>query len=352
MQLRRKRRETEIFSLSFMDCICCGFGAVLLIFILTTGQKVDFSQQSLEDLRLRVRQLELQITQEQAELDRASRSTVTEAQLQAIIARNAADERKVTEQKDQLALLLEQMARMRQEMERLLDLQKSLPKEDEQPVPIPEVDRRQYLTGVKLEGERVLFILRASGSMLGESIEEAVARLQEPDFKKREAPKWQRVVRSIDWMISQLAPEQSFQILLFNEETRPLVPGGDWIRRDDKAAVRDALARLRQVVPQGSANLERAFSTVRFLPQLPDAIVLLTDGLPTDSDTSPNPGDADDEARIRYFRYAQRQLPTRIPVSTILYPMTGDPGAPALYWEMAGSTRGALVSPARSWPES
>jgi len=69
-------------------------------------------------------------------------------------------------------------------------------------------------------------------------------------------------------------------------------------------------------------------------------------------DTSPNPGDADDEARIRYFRYAQRQLPTRIPVSTILYPMTGDPGAPALYWEMAGSTRGALVSPARSWPES
>lgn len=352
MQLRRKRRETEIFSLSFMDCICCGFGAVLLIFILTTGQKVDFSQQTLEELRLRVRQLEVQITQEKAELDRASTSTVTEAQLQAIIAQNAADEKKVTEQKDQLALMLERLAQMQKEMEQLLDLQKTLPKEDEQPVPIPDIDRRQYLTGVKLEGERVLFILRASGSMLGESIEDAFARLQEPDFKKREAPKWQRVIRSIDWMVSQLAPEQSFQILVFNEETKPLVPGGDWIRRDDQTSVRDALTRLRQVVPQGSANLERAFSTVRFLPQLPDAIVLLTDGLPTDSDTSPNPGDADDEARIRYFRYAQRQLPTRIPVSTILYPMTGDPGAPALYWEMAGSTRGALVSPARSWPES
>lgn len=352
MQLRRKRRETEIFSLSFMDCICCGFGAVLLIFILTTGQKVDFSQQTLEELRLRVRQLEVQITQEKAELDRASRSTVTEAQLQAIIAQNAADEQKVTEQKDQLALMLERLAQMQKEMEQLLDLQNTLPKEDEQPVPIPDIDRRQYLTGVKLEGERVLFILRASGSMLGESIEDAFARLQEPDFKKREAPKWQRVVRSIEWMISQLAPEQSFQILVFNEETKPLVPAGDWIRRDDQTAVRDALTRLRQVVPQGSANLERAFSTVRFLPQLPDAIVLLTDGLPTDSDTSPNPGDADDEARIRYFRYAQRQLPTRIPVSTILYPMTGDPGAPALYWEMASSTRGALVSPARTWPES
>jgi hypothetical protein len=33
----RKRRETEVFNLSFMDCICCGFGAIILLFILTIG---------------------------------------------------------------------------------------------------------------------------------------------------------------------------------------------------------------------------------------------------------------------------------------------------------------------------
>jgi hypothetical protein len=286
-------------------------------------------------------------------LDKAARPSLSEAELQEILQYNTNSEKKVTDEKEQLRLMLQQLANLQQERERLLDLQKALPKEDEQPIPIPDIDRRQYLTGVQLEGERVLFLLRASGSMLGESIEDAVARLEDPEFKKREAPKWRRVVHSIEWMVSQLAPTQAFQILVFNEETKPLVPGdGDgWIQRDDKTAVRDALTRLRQVVPQGSANLERAFSAVRFLPQLPDAIVLLTDGLPTDSDTAPNPGDADDDARIRYFRYAQRQLPTRIPVSTILYPMTGDPGAPALYWELAGSTRGALVSPAATWPE-
>jgi len=354
MNLRKKRRETEIFSLSFMDCICCGFGAVLLIFILTTGKKVDFSQQTLDELRLRVRQLEVQITKEQQELDKASKSTVTAEQLQILLQQNATDQKKVTEQREQLQLMLAQLAKMQEEMEKLIDLEKTLPKEDLQPVPIPEIDRRQYLTGVKLEGERVLFLLRTSGSMLGESIEDAVARLGDPDFKKREAPKWQRVMRSIEWMVATLAPEQSFQILVFNDETKPLVTGyGDgWIKRDDRQGVQDTLSRLRQVVPQGSANLERAFTAVRFLPQLPDSIVLLTDGLPTDSDTAPNPGDADDDARIRYFRYAQRQLPTRIPVSTILYPMTGDPGAPALYWELAGSTRGALVSPAASWPDT
>ena len=35
MSIAAKRRETEVFSLSFLDCICCGFGAVLLVFLLT-----------------------------------------------------------------------------------------------------------------------------------------------------------------------------------------------------------------------------------------------------------------------------------------------------------------------------
>ena len=39
--LAQKRRETEVFSLSFLDCICCGFGAVLLIFLLTIAKKTD-----------------------------------------------------------------------------------------------------------------------------------------------------------------------------------------------------------------------------------------------------------------------------------------------------------------------
>ena len=32
-----KRRPIEVFSLSFLDCLCCGFGAILLIFILSIG---------------------------------------------------------------------------------------------------------------------------------------------------------------------------------------------------------------------------------------------------------------------------------------------------------------------------
>ncbi len=32
-----RRRPIEVFNLSFLDCLCCGFGAILLLFILTIG---------------------------------------------------------------------------------------------------------------------------------------------------------------------------------------------------------------------------------------------------------------------------------------------------------------------------
>ena len=31
----RKKRNIEAFSLSFLDCICCGFGAVVLLLVLS-----------------------------------------------------------------------------------------------------------------------------------------------------------------------------------------------------------------------------------------------------------------------------------------------------------------------------
>ena len=36
-----KRREFEVFTLSFLDCICCGFGAIILLLVLTDiGQPI------------------------------------------------------------------------------------------------------------------------------------------------------------------------------------------------------------------------------------------------------------------------------------------------------------------------
>jgi hypothetical protein len=355
MSISAKRRETEVFSLAFLDCICCGFGAVILVFILTLGQKTSVDKADMEDAQNRLQKMQRDVTSSQADLDRLAQVlAAAQLELEDANAKNTLDQLRLTNRERELLLMLQQTGALKDALHTLLGEKNALPTDDHAPVPIPNVDRRQYLTGVKLQGEFVVFLVRASGSMLDETIELASARLGDSEVKKREAPKWQRTIQSLQWMLASLDPEQHFQIFFFNEETVPILPnrGDEWFSTKDKKAISEVMKRLNEVVPQGGANLERAFTTVRFLPRLPDSIVLLTDGLPTRSDSLPMEGDVDETTRIRFFEIATKQLPPRIPVSTILFPfLSGDPGAPGLYWELANATRGALVSPSKSWPD-
>ena len=46
-----RRRVPQSFSLSFLDCICCGFGAIILIFVLTIGSREKEKIENLINLR-------------------------------------------------------------------------------------------------------------------------------------------------------------------------------------------------------------------------------------------------------------------------------------------------------------
>ena len=357
MSIVAKRRETEVFSLAFLDCICCGFGAVILVFILTVSQKTMVDKSDVDAARAKLEQIKRSMTTDQADLDRLARVlAAAQLELQDINAKNTQDQLKLTDRKRELLLLLQQTGALKDALHSLLGDKKALPTEDiAPPIPIPNVDRRQYPTGVKLHGEFVVFLVRTSGSMLDDTIDTAAARLEDTDEKKRQAPKWQRVIHSLQWMLASLEPETHFQIFTWGEETASIIPnrGEEWFSTKDRKTMTDILKRLDVIVPKGGANLERAFTQIRFLPRLPDSIVLFTDGLPTKSDSLPMQGDVEEGHRIRFFEIATKQLPPRIPVSTILFPMlTGDPGAPGLFWELANATRGALVGPSKSWPDT
>ena len=46
---KRGRRDVEVFSLSFLDAVCCGFGAIILLFVLNKmGEFVMLEQAQLE----------------------------------------------------------------------------------------------------------------------------------------------------------------------------------------------------------------------------------------------------------------------------------------------------------------
>jgi hypothetical protein len=58
MKIRLGRRDVETFSLSFLDAICCGFGAVILLLVLTeVGEPVVF-EKSREELQAQLLKLQ------------------------------------------------------------------------------------------------------------------------------------------------------------------------------------------------------------------------------------------------------------------------------------------------------
>lgn len=46
-----RRRPTQIFSLAFLDCICCGFGAIILLFVLTVDKQDKSTLEARDKLR-------------------------------------------------------------------------------------------------------------------------------------------------------------------------------------------------------------------------------------------------------------------------------------------------------------
>src|SRR4030095_15988434 len=61
LAVMRRQKEVEVFSLSFIDCICCGFGAIVLLLVLSEfGSKAPI-EISRTDLHNQIRTLQEQI---------------------------------------------------------------------------------------------------------------------------------------------------------------------------------------------------------------------------------------------------------------------------------------------------
>ena len=61
--MARRRRSTEVFSMSFLDCMSCGFGAVILFFMIINSHvnattETDNSEVMAESNRLEIEVLE------------------------------------------------------------------------------------------------------------------------------------------------------------------------------------------------------------------------------------------------------------------------------------------------------
>jgi len=65
---RRREEQSDSFGLSFLDVICCGFGAVILLFIMTTRTTGEAVEQTVEDMSAEIERVLLQLEEEQTDL--------------------------------------------------------------------------------------------------------------------------------------------------------------------------------------------------------------------------------------------------------------------------------------------
>jgi hypothetical protein len=89
---------------------------------------------------------------------------------------------------------------------------------------------------------------------------------------------------------------------------------------------------------------------IRTLSPLPDQVVLVTDGLPTQGKDRGLRRFVNVSQRARLFEEAQKSLPSNVPVDVILLPMQGDLPAPHMFWTLARETGGNFMMPAADWP--
>lgn len=359
------RRQTIIFSLAFLDVMSCGFGAVILVFLIinhATEEEVKvFNQDILAEIRLLDYQVQngerdLFELKERLEkmLQRISESTnklistrteldESEEELADLDADSLAQIESLEELKSDVETREEELARLRAQ---------EAANDGSRILRIGGDGDRQYLTGMKVGGKNILIALDTSASMLDEKIVNVLRRRNMTDERKRLAPKWQRAIRTVEWISAQIPLDASFQIYGFNEQADSIIPDsdGDWVELAAGRELDAALTNLKTLIPGKGTSLENLIDKLNQFVPLPDNVYLIIDSLPTLGTKPPRRATISGRDRLSLFRDAVNRMPNQVPVNVIMFPMEGDPMASAAYWNLARTSGGSFLSPSRDWP--
>ncbi|MGD9308598.1 MAG: hypothetical protein PVG51_05645, partial [Desulfosarcina sp.] len=165
--MRIRQRNIDIFSLSFLDCVCCGFGAIILLFVLSKFAEPVIIEALTEDLTARILQLEeaLAVIRGEARvinrdltarIEQLSEEKARLARLQGDLSAIQGQYSATREDAQVQTIIQEKLARARQElteeMRRLL-------------YRAPPPDSDSSVGGIPVDSEYIIFIIDTSGSM-------------------------------------------------------------------------------------------------------------------------------------------------------------------------------------------
>ena len=178
---RRQRREAEVFSLSFLDCICCGFGAIILLLVLSEfGAPLQLEQTKTD--------LDAQIAKLQQELyELRGTSSVLERELRGRVEQLSEEQRRVARLRGDLSAVEGKHKASIYEEESTKKIAETLAATrlaliEETRIRQTSNRKRIYdepIAGIPIDSEYVIFIVDTSGSMQSQNWRHAEQKLGE-----------------------------------------------------------------------------------------------------------------------------------------------------------------------------
>lgn len=165
--MSRRKRDVEVFGLSFLDCICCGFGAIVLLLVLSKSAEPTISDQTTQELAAREAQLRL-LAEEIAGKNKAMDDEVAAARRELEAAQAAVSALRVssdalqdrtseTKSETQVAETIEQrLAAARQSLTEEMRRLQAQGVRTQQDAPVG---------GIPVDSEYIIFVIDTSGSM-------------------------------------------------------------------------------------------------------------------------------------------------------------------------------------------
>jgi hypothetical protein len=175
----KRRRNIEAFSLSFLDCICCGFGAIILLLVLSKIYEPVIIEKTQDDLESLIALLQQEL------FDIRGQTTVLNRELEDVRLQTSDSKLQLARLQGELSTVRGQYAASIRETESKIDegalrvTKQRLTEEMRRLAPYYRRASDDAVAGIPVDSEYVIFIVDTSGSMQQYNWERAVQKLNE-----------------------------------------------------------------------------------------------------------------------------------------------------------------------------
>ena len=181
--MKRRRRERPgiaEFGLSFLDVISCGFGAIILLLIITKTVEPVLLEESRLDLENQIAQREEAIYEIRGRITELRRQvTDTESQLEDNLLHVAALQRELTEILGRYDTTVDRQQEAMMATQQLAAAKQSLTDEMQRLLGVDFQRKTELVGGIAVDSEYIIFVIDTSGSMFNAAWPQVLRKVQE-----------------------------------------------------------------------------------------------------------------------------------------------------------------------------